>query len=68
VRRFVDEARQAAKEAVAAHHLEQNRNMHRAGQVLQLFTDDTIPAETPFGQVQARAFQLLERPKLSQIA
>ncbi len=68
VRRYVDEARQAAKDAVAAYRLERNRNMQRAGQVLQLFTDDTIPAEMPFGKVQTRAFKLLARSKLDQIA
>lgn len=68
VRSYVDEAREAAKDAVAAYRLERNRNMQRAGQVLQLFTDDTIPAETPFGKVQAWAFNLLERSKLDRIA
>ena len=68
VRRYIDDARQAAQERVAAHRLERNRNLQRAGRVLQLFTDRTIPAETPFGEVQSRAFLLLGRPKLSQLA
>jgi TnpA family transposase len=68
IRRYVDEARQAAKDVVAAYRLERNRNLQRAGQVLQLFNDDTIPAETPFGEVRSRAFKLLKRPQLDQIA
>lgn len=68
VRSYVDEARQVAKDAVAAYRLERNRNLQRAGNVLQLFTDDTIPAETPFGEVRSRAFKLLNRPQLDQIA
>lgn len=68
IRRYVDEARQAAKDIVAAYRLERNRNLQRAGQVLQLFTDTTIPAETPFGEVRSQAFKLLKRPQLDQIA
>ena len=64
VRSYVDEARQAAKDAVAAYRLERNRNLQRAGNVLQLFTDDTIPAETPFGEVRSRAFKLLDRSQI----
>ena len=36
--------------------------------MLKLFTNDSIAEETPFHQVQAQAFSILERPKLDFIA
>ncbi len=68
VRRFVDEAKAAAKERVYESHVESNQDLQKAGQVLKLFTDSRIAAETPFHQVQAKAFTILERPKLSFVA
>lgn len=68
VRRFVDEAKVAAKERVYEARVESNQDLQKAGQVLRLFTDGRIAEETPFHQVQARAFEILERPKLSFVA
>lgn len=48
VRRFKDEAKLAAKEQVYECYTESNQNMKKAGQVLQLFTDDSIAPDTPF--------------------
>ena len=41
------EAKEAAKERVYAYHTESNESLHKAGQVLKLFTDDRIAAESP---------------------
>jgi hypothetical protein len=68
VKHYSDEAKGAAKERVYECHIESNQNMKKAGQVLKLFTDDTIPTETPFQIVQSMAFALLERQKLMDIA
>ncbi len=68
VRQYIDEAKAAAKDLVYEYRLDQNRNLHKTGQVLKLFTDDTIAAETPFKVVQARAFSILERPQLENMA
>ena len=68
VRQFINNAKDTAKMAVAMHRMEQNRNLQQAGHILLLFTDDTIPANTSFGEVRSRAFGLLERSKLSEIA
>ncbi len=68
VRQLLDEAKGAAKERVYQYRLEYNRNLHKAGQVLKLFADDTIDAATPFGEVQARAFAILPESKLTQVA
>jgi len=68
VRRYNDAAKGAAKEGVYAHRIEGNENLQKAGQVLKLFTDDSVPQGTPFHEVQARAFGILERRKLDFIA
>lgn len=68
VRQLLDEAKSAAKERVYQYRLEYNRDLHKAGQVLKLFADDTIDATTPFGEVQTRAFAILPESKLTQVA
>jgi len=68
VRQLLDEAKSAAKERVYLYRLEHNRNLHKAGQVLKLFADDTIDAATPFGEVKTRAFAILPEPELTQVA
>jgi hypothetical protein len=68
VRRFSDEAKAAAKERVYELRIENNQNLCKAGQVLKLFTDEEIAENTPFENVQARAFAILARPKLEYIA
>ena len=68
VRQYIDEAKAAAKDCVYEYRLEHNRNLYKAGQVLKLFTDDTIAGQTPFETVRTRAFTILERRKLEQMA
>nr|WP_257475461.1 hypothetical protein [Bacillus sp. FDAARGOS_1420] len=64
----MDEAKSAGKEQVYKSHLERNQNIKKVGEVLYLFTDDQIPADTPFQKIKDRAFTILERPKLAAIA
>lgn len=68
VRRYVDEAKGAAKERVYEYHIETDQNLQKAGLVLKLFTDGNITENTPFQEVQAKAFGILERQKLDFIA
>jgi TnpA family transposase len=68
VRRFTDEAKGAAKEQVYTYQIEHSHNLQKAGQVLQLFTDEAIDADTPFQSVQAQAFAILDRSTLVHIA
>ncbi|MDQ1278574.1 MAG: hypothetical protein QG555_1617 [Thermodesulfobacteriota bacterium] len=68
VRGYVDEAKAAAKERGYAYRIESDQNLQKAGQVLKLFTDDRIAEDTPFQEVRALAFALLERRKLALIA
>ena len=68
VRRYIDESKFKAKEQVYELSTESSQNMKKAGQVLKIFTDDRIATNTPFRDVQATAFSILERQKLVDIA
>ncbi|MHC4244683.1 MAG: Tn3 family transposase, partial [Planctomycetota bacterium] len=68
VRGYVDEAKAAAKERVYEYRIEANSDLQKAGQVLKLFTNDSIAEKTPFHQVQAQAFGILDRQKLDFVA
>ncbi|MFT9598937.1 Tn3 family transposase [Mesobacillus sp.] len=68
VRRFKDEAKLAAKEQVYDCYTESNQNMKKAGQVLKLFTDDSIPPHTPFQDIQDKVFAILDRNNLEILA
>lgn len=68
VRGYLDQAKRAAKERVYVYQIEMNQDLQKAGQVLKLFTDETIAEQTPFTAVQAKAFRILERQKLAFIA
>lgn len=68
VRQLLDEAKGAARECVYEHRLEHTRQLNEAGQVLKLFTDDSIAATTPFEEVRARAFAILQRESLEKVA
>jgi len=68
VRRYVDEAKGEAKERVYEHRMEDNDNLLKAGQLLQLFTDDSIAESTPFLEVRAKAFDILDRQKIDTLA
>ena len=50
------------------HRLEHTRQLNKAGQVLKLFTDESIAAATPFEEVRARAFAILQRESLEKVA
>jgi hypothetical protein len=47
---------------------EDNQNLGKVSQVLKLFTDQSIPPNTPFYQVQAKAFGILESDQLDFVA
>lgn len=68
VRQYNEAARQVAKERIAIYRAEQSRHFAKAGRVLRLFTDETIPPETPFGEVQAMAFRIVGRQEMNQLA
>lgn len=68
VRRYVEESKAAAKEQVYEYQVEGNQNLQKAGQILKLFTDDTIAETTTFQEIRTKAFEILERQKLACLA
>lgn len=65
---YLDEAKTAAKEQVYAYQLESNLHLQKAGQVLKLFTDETIAAATPFQDIRTQAFTIFDRQQLATVA
>lgn len=68
VRRYVEEAKNAAKERVYEYQVENNQNLQKAGQVLKLFTDNSIAKTASFQDVRIKAFEILEPQKLAFVA
>jgi TnpA family transposase len=68
VRQFYEEARAEGKERLFEAYQVANKNREKAGQVLKLFTSKSIASKTPFHEVQASAFAILERDRLSEVA
>lgn len=68
VRRYKDETKLAAKEQVYECYTESNLNMKKAGLVLKLFTDDSIPPHTPFQDIRDKVFAILDRNNLEVLA
>ena len=68
VKRYHDEAKDAAKENIFELRVEHNRNLPKAGQVIYLFMDEGIPPDTPFQEVREKAFAILEPQKLKNVA
>ena len=68
VRRYIDDTKSYAKERIYESIIESNQDLQKAGKVLKIFTDNSIAGDTPFYQVQERAFGILERQKLDSIA
>ncbi len=68
VRRYADAAKGAAKDKVYAYRTEDNANLPKAGHVLKLFTDASIAEQTPFQDVRAKAFAILDRDTLDAVA
>lgn len=68
VRQFHDEARTEGKIKLLEAYQTIDKDREKAGQVLKLFTCESIAADTPFHKVQASAFAILERNRLAEVA
>jgi hypothetical protein len=68
VRRHGDDAKAAAKEWVYNLRVATNDDMPKSGQVLRLFTDESIAGSTPFEAVRQRAFAMLSSDRLASVA
>jgi hypothetical protein len=68
VRQYREAARVEAKEQVYQHRREGNEQLDKAAQLLRLFTDRSIAQQTPFHQVRAKAFSILDAPQIDFVA
>ena len=68
VKQFEGLAKEDAKERVYEYRTESNKDLPKAAQILRLFTNETIPPEMPFQQIQAKAFKILKQKKIDQVA
>ncbi len=68
VKQYVEDSKVAAKERVYEYRVEGNQNLQKAGQILKFFTTNDIDETTPFREVQAKAFEILDRQKLAFVA
>lgn len=60
VKEYADQAKLAAEEAMRQAMTEASESLEAAGQILQLFVDESIPDDTAFVAVKAKAFKYLE--------
>ena len=68
VRQLREAAKEAGKEQVYQQRREGNEQLDKAAQVLKLFTDASIAGQTPFHQVRAKAFGILDAPHIDFVA
>ncbi|MFL5657034.1 MAG: Tn3 family transposase [Ktedonobacteraceae bacterium] len=67
VKQYADEAKATAKETVYEYRHASNHDLPKAGEVLKLFTAED-EGNTLFGTVQEKAFALLDRQRLANVA
>lgn len=68
LRQYTDQAKEETLERLLSMRLETNQDIGKAPQVLKLFTDRQIPPETPFGEVQQKAFKILSPEAINRVA
>lgn len=64
VRKYEVEAKQIVQEYFSKYHLEANKQLNKIPVILALFLDDSIPYDTPFGEVKKQVLELLNREKI----
>ena len=68
VEHYEHQAKLAAEEAMKQTMLSATENLHAAGDVLRLFIDPSIAADSSYVDLQTRAFGLLEREQFPTVA
>lgn len=63
VDKYIGVAKEASQTEVSSLKIESNENLEKAGEVLNLFINDSILDITPFGEVKNMAFGILEKEK-----
>ena len=68
IRKHGNDAKAAAKELVYNFKVETNEDLPKGGQILKLFTDDSITGSLTFEEVRKKAFALLPKARLDAVA
>ena len=68
VRQCREAAKEASKEQVDQQRREGNEQVDKAAQLLRLYTDQRIAGQTPFHQVRAKAFAIVDGPHIDFVA
>ena len=68
VREYHEDAKEASKTAILELRMQTNQYVEKAGQVLSLFTDETIEEDLPFAAIQQRAFSILKPEQINYVA
>lgn len=68
VRLYSDQAKEFGHTKLSSLQLTTHQSIGKAAAVLRLLTNEQIPPETPFGLVQQKAFAILGRDEINQIA
>jgi TnpA family transposase len=68
VDQYEPQAKVEAEAAAMKSMTEVSTNLKSAGQVLNLFMDQSIPGKTPFSKVKQRAFSLLEPERFAMVS
>lgn len=68
VRQYSDTAKFSSKEKIYEYLIESNKDMKKAGEILNLLLDDKIDVNTPFKDIKSMVFEILGKEKLKKIA
>ena len=68
INQYEQQAKLASETAAMKAMIEASANLQAAGQVLNLFIDQSIPGRTPFSTVKKKAFSLLEAERFAHVA
>ena len=68
LRLYSDQAKEDARIRLSSLQLENNQDIGKVGQVLELLTDEQIPYELPFGEFQEKVFGILSRQAIRRVA
>ncbi len=63
IRKYINDAKEHAKENVYNQKNENNENTKKIGKILDLFVDNDISDGINFGEIRSRAFKILEKTK-----
>ena len=68
MKQLEDQSREIAKKAFETEQLRKQKETPRVGRLLSLYVDDSVVDTTPFGDIRKRAYKIIPRDTLQNIA